>query len=97
MRSILGMLALAFVGTAFAAESVQDNCAMCHTDAPVPAEHPPVVAVSAEHCGSCHGGGEDDPYVSAVHGRHLEMGLGCEGCHVGGVPAAPPKAASSER
>lgn len=92
MRIAVLTALLCAVGSAWSAE-VQDNCADCHEAPPVPDGHPPITEVGTEFCGMCHGGGENDPYLAAVHGRHLELGVGCDYCHGEEVPPAPPPGA----
>jgi hypothetical protein len=97
MRGAALIILLFALGGASASE-VADNCADCHDAAPVPDGHPPLTEVGTEVCGMCHGGGENDPYLAAVHGRHLELGVGCDYCHGEQVPpAAPPAAPDQDR
>ena len=84
-RSIVALL-LTLAAHAVASEAVQDVCSDCHDAPPVPAEHPVVAETRPETCGACHEAAPGDPYLEAVHGEHLELGLGCDFCHGEAAP-----------
>ena len=65
---------------------IQDNCAMCHDKAPVPADHVPIPDRKVTTCRACHAAIGSPALLLAVHGKHLDMGLPCATCHSGQVP-----------
>lgn len=82
------LIALALTTALGAARAAEDVCSDCHEAPPVPEEHPAVTETDVEACGACHVAEAGDPYVEAVHGEHLEMGLECGFCHGDDVPPA---------
>jgi hypothetical protein len=70
----------------FAAE-VEDNCADCHDEAPISADHMELDEFTLEECQMCHEAASDDLLFTAIHSSHAQEEVECDSCHPNGADA----------
>lgn len=88
-NAVAGILFTLLAAPAAADVKVADDCADCHDVAPVSSAHEKVESLSVNACIDCHEAKPGDPFVIAVHTKHLDEGFECADCH---GDSAPPKA-----
>ena len=86
MKYSMIVAALMCAAIASAQVPVRDDCADCHDAAPVSKTHAPVSSLSVAVCIDCHAAKPGDPFVRAVHQRHIDQGFDCVDCHTGRAP-----------
>jgi hypothetical protein len=79
-----------FVASPWLFAQADVDCAECHDEPPISAEHMEMDEVSVEACTMCHEADASDPFFTTLHNQHGED-LGCDSCHSDDIDARKAK------